>query len=75
MFCGCKNEFGGPSNSHVCPVCLGLPGVLPVPNEEAIIKTILTGEMLGVPGRDALQVRPEKLFLPGHAEELPDLAV
>ena len=33
MFCGCKNEFGGASNSHVCPVCLGLPGVLPVPNE------------------------------------------
>jgi aspartyl-tRNA(Asn)/glutamyl-tRNA(Gln) amidotransferase subunit B len=47
MFCGCKNEFGGPSNSHMCPVCLGLPGVLPVPNEEAIVKTLLTGEMLG----------------------------
>ena len=47
MFCGCKNEFGGASNSHVCPVCLGLPGVLPVPNEEAIVKTLLTGEMLG----------------------------
>ena len=46
MFCGCKNEFGGASNSHVCPVCLGMPGVLPVPNEEAIVKTILTGEML-----------------------------
>jgi aspartyl-tRNA(Asn)/glutamyl-tRNA(Gln) amidotransferase subunit B len=46
MFCGCKNEFGGASNSHVCPVCLGMPGVLPVPNEEAIIKTLLTGEML-----------------------------
>ena len=47
MFCGCKNEFGAASNSQVCPVCLGMPGVLPVPNEEAIIKTILTGEMLG----------------------------
>jgi aspartyl-tRNA(Asn)/glutamyl-tRNA(Gln) amidotransferase subunit B len=47
MFCGCKNEFGGAVNSHVCPVCLGMPGVLPVPNEEAIVKTILTGEMLG----------------------------
>ena len=47
MFCGCKNEFGGATNSHLCPVCLGLPGVLPVPNEEAIIKTLLTGEMLG----------------------------
>jgi aspartyl-tRNA(Asn)/glutamyl-tRNA(Gln) amidotransferase subunit B len=47
MFCGCKNEFGGATNSHVCPVCLGLPGVLPVPNAEAIVKTLLTGEMLG----------------------------
>jgi aspartyl-tRNA(Asn)/glutamyl-tRNA(Gln) amidotransferase subunit B len=47
MFCGCKNEFGGTSNSHVCPVCLGMPGVLPVPNAEAIVKTLLTGEMLG----------------------------
>jgi aspartyl-tRNA(Asn)/glutamyl-tRNA(Gln) amidotransferase subunit B len=46
MFCGCKNAFGGASNTHVCPVCLGLPGVLPVPNEEAIVKTILTGLML-----------------------------
>lgn len=46
MFCSCKNEFGGAPNSHVCPVCLGMPGVLPTPNEEAIIKTILTGEML-----------------------------
>ena len=47
MFCGCLNEFGGASNSHACPVCLGMPGVLPVPNEEAIVKTLLTGEMLG----------------------------
>lgn len=47
MFCSCKNEYGGSQNSHVCPVCLGMPGVLPVPNEEAIIKTIQTGLMLG----------------------------
>jgi aspartyl-tRNA(Asn)/glutamyl-tRNA(Gln) amidotransferase subunit B len=36
MFCGCRNEFGAPPNSNVCPVCLGLPGSLPVPNERAI---------------------------------------
>ena len=47
MFCGCKNEFGASPNTHTCPVCLGMPGVLPVPNEEAIKKTILTGLMLG----------------------------
>ena len=46
MFCGCKNEFGASPNTHTCPVCLGMPGVLPVPNEEAIRRTILTGLML-----------------------------
>jgi aspartyl-tRNA(Asn)/glutamyl-tRNA(Gln) amidotransferase subunit B len=36
MFCGCSNAFGGEPNTNVCPVCLGLPGTLPVPNERAI---------------------------------------
>jgi len=47
MFCGCVNQYGDAQNAHLCPVCLGLPGSLPVPNEEAIRKTILTGLMLG----------------------------
>jgi aspartyl-tRNA(Asn)/glutamyl-tRNA(Gln) amidotransferase subunit B len=47
MFCDIPNEYGAPPNTLVGPVDLGLPGVLPVPNEEAIIKTILTGLMLG----------------------------
>ena len=46
MFCGCKNEYGGEVNTHVCPVCLGMPGALPTPNVNAIRKTILTGLML-----------------------------
>jgi aspartyl-tRNA(Asn)/glutamyl-tRNA(Gln) amidotransferase subunit B len=36
MFCGCEVTFGDPPNTHVCPVCLGHPGVLPVTNEKAI---------------------------------------
>ena len=36
MFCGCANRFGDSPNTLVCPVCLGLPGALPRPNEEAI---------------------------------------
>jgi len=36
LFCACPNEHGGEPNSRVCPVCLGLPGALPVPNREAI---------------------------------------
>jgi aspartyl-tRNA(Asn)/glutamyl-tRNA(Gln) amidotransferase subunit B len=46
MWCGCTNEFGAPPNTHVCPVCLGLPGVLPVANEEALRLTALTGLLL-----------------------------
>ena len=33
MFCGCSTEFGAAPNTHVCPVCLGLPGALPALNE------------------------------------------
>jgi aspartyl-tRNA(Asn)/glutamyl-tRNA(Gln) amidotransferase subunit B len=46
MWCGCANEFGKPPNTLVCPVCLGLPGVLPVPNDEALRLTVLTGFLL-----------------------------
>jgi aspartyl-tRNA(Asn)/glutamyl-tRNA(Gln) amidotransferase subunit B len=46
MWCGCANEFGAEPNTHVCPVCLGLPGVLPVANDEALRLTALTGLLL-----------------------------
>jgi aspartyl-tRNA(Asn)/glutamyl-tRNA(Gln) amidotransferase subunit B len=46
MWCGCANQFGAPPNTNVCPVCLGLPGVLPVANEEALRLTTLTGLLL-----------------------------
>jgi aspartyl-tRNA(Asn)/glutamyl-tRNA(Gln) amidotransferase subunit B len=36
MFCACRTTFGDPPNTNVCPVCLGLPGALPVPNAEAV---------------------------------------
>jgi aspartyl-tRNA(Asn)/glutamyl-tRNA(Gln) amidotransferase subunit B len=47
MFCACPVEFGAEPNSHTCPSCLGLPGALPVMNEEALRMTVLTGLMLG----------------------------
>ena len=36
VFCACRNSYGDESNSNVCPVCLGYPGSLPAPNEEAV---------------------------------------
>ncbi len=46
MWCGCANQYGSEPNTNVCPVCLGLPGVLPVANEEALRLTVLTGYLL-----------------------------
>ena len=43
MFCGCVNAFGGEPNTHVCPVCLGLPGSLPVLNATAVESAIRIG--------------------------------
>lgn len=43
MFCGCPTTFGAPPNSQVCPVCLGLPGALPVVNEKAVESAIRIG--------------------------------
>ncbi len=43
IFCSCTTEFGGSPNTHVCPVCLGLPGVLPVINEKVVEFGVRTG--------------------------------
>jgi aspartyl-tRNA(Asn)/glutamyl-tRNA(Gln) amidotransferase subunit B len=53
MFCRCANGFGGGENTQVCPVCLGFPGALPVPNRTAIEWTIKLGLALGceIPSR------------------------
>jgi aspartyl-tRNA(Asn)/glutamyl-tRNA(Gln) amidotransferase subunit B len=56
MFCGCRNAFGAPPNTNVCPVCLGLPGSLPVPNERAIEYIARIGLAL------ACRIAPHSLF-------------
>ena len=47
MFCGCSAAFGAAPNTHVCPVCLGLPGALPVPNGEALKLAVRAALALG----------------------------
>ncbi|TWU00204.1 Aspartyl/glutamyl-tRNA(Asn/Gln) amidotransferase subunit B [Botrimarina colliarenosi] len=46
LFCGCPNRFGADPNTQVCPVCLGLPGSLPVINAEAVRLAVMTGVAL-----------------------------
>jgi len=47
IFCGCSTEFGAEPNTQVCPVCLGLPGTLPVLNEKALEYAVKAGLALG----------------------------
>ena len=47
IFCGCSTAFGAPPNSHVCPVCLGFPGALPVLNRQAVDFAIKAAVALG----------------------------
>ena len=82
LFCGCLNKFGLPPNSATCPVCLGLPGSLPVMNEQAFRLALRAALALNCTDREPPrpearlhQVGPQELLLPGPAEELSDLAV
>ena len=56
MFCGCSTAFGAPPNTQVCPVCLGLPGALPVPNGAAIGLAVRAALALGC------TVHPRSIF-------------
>ena len=47
MFCGCSTAFGDPPNTNVCPVCLGLPGALPMPNAQAMRLAVRAALALG----------------------------
>ncbi|HEX9507805.1 MAG TPA: Asp-tRNA(Asn)/Glu-tRNA(Gln) amidotransferase subunit GatB [Myxococcales bacterium] len=47
IFCGCSTQFGAPPNHHTCPVCLGMPGVLPVLNQKVVEFAVRAGVALG----------------------------
>lgn len=47
IFCGCSTAFGGAANTHTCPVCMGMPGTLPVLNEKVLVYAVMVGLATG----------------------------
>jgi aspartyl-tRNA(Asn)/glutamyl-tRNA(Gln) amidotransferase subunit B len=64
LFCTCATSFGAPPNTHVCPVCLGLPGALPVLNGEAVRMAVKTALSLGCSIRPASRFARKNYFYP-----------
>src|SRR3954464_13836759 len=64
IFCGCSTAFGAPPNTNVCPVCLGLPGALPVLNKKAAEFAALAAMALGCEVRERSVFARKNYFYP-----------
>ena len=74
IFCGCPTSFGAPPNTNVCPVCLGLPGALPVLSREAVELAIKAALAFNCAVRK-IAFRAQELLLSRPAQGLPDFDV
>ncbi|HET9182785.1 MAG TPA: Asp-tRNA(Asn)/Glu-tRNA(Gln) amidotransferase subunit GatB [Candidatus Angelobacter sp.] len=64
IFCGCSTAFGAPPNTNVCPVCLGLPGALPVLNKRAVEFAVLAAQALHCQVRETSIFARKNYFYP-----------
>ena len=64
IFCGCSTQFGAPPNTNVCPVCLGLPGALPVLNRRAVEFAVLASQALNCQVRETSIFARKNYFYP-----------
>jgi aspartyl-tRNA(Asn)/glutamyl-tRNA(Gln) amidotransferase subunit B len=64
IFCGCSTQFGAPPNTNVCPVCLGLPGALPVLNKQVVEFAVLAAQALGCQVRETSIFARKNYFYP-----------
>ncbi|HEV7523068.1 MAG TPA: Asp-tRNA(Asn)/Glu-tRNA(Gln) amidotransferase subunit GatB [Candidatus Angelobacter sp.] len=64
IFCGCSTRFGAPPNTNVCPVCLGLPGALPVLNKRAVEFAVLAAQALNCQVRETSIFARKNYFYP-----------
>jgi aspartyl-tRNA(Asn)/glutamyl-tRNA(Gln) amidotransferase subunit B len=63
-FCGCANRFGGEPNTHICPVCLGLPGALPVLNQKAVEYAVMAATAINCTVREHSVFARKNYFYP-----------
>jgi aspartyl-tRNA(Asn)/glutamyl-tRNA(Gln) amidotransferase subunit B len=64
IFCGCSTKFGAPPNTNVCPVCLGMPGALPVLNRRAVEFAVLAAQALNCQVRESSIFARKNYFYP-----------
>jgi len=64
IFCGCSTQFGAPPNTNVCPVCLGMPGALPVLNRRAVEFAVLAAQALNCQLRETSIFARKNYFYP-----------
>ncbi len=64
IFCGCSTQFGAPPNTNVCPVCLGMPGALPVLNRRAVEFAVLAAQALNCKVRETSIFARKNYFYP-----------
>ena len=64
IFCGCSTAFGAPPNTNVCPVCLGMPGALPVLNKRAVEFAVLAAQALNCQVRETSIFARKNYFYP-----------
>jgi aspartyl-tRNA(Asn)/glutamyl-tRNA(Gln) amidotransferase subunit B len=64
IFCGCSTQFGAPPNTNVCPVCLGMPGALPVLNRRAVEFAVLAAQALNCEVRETSIFARKNYFYP-----------
>ena len=75
LFCGCGTQFGLPPNTATCPVCIGLPGALPVMNRRAFNLALRAAQALNCQTRRVYQMGSQKLLLSRFAQKLSDQPV